>query len=117
MYRKHPTILSFGRDIDFVQTSCGAAMDRLVPATKVIEMKGDEFSARNAEIERKLLRGSKRSTTGYLPLLDDGAESPRQVLKMSGIPAILGYPTVRKCRPERCQKTETHDCDRRNASP
>jgi hypothetical protein len=77
VHGKHPPVLSFGRDIDFVQTSRGAAVDGLVGASKVIEMKGDEFAARNGEIERKLLRGGKRSTAGGLPRLDDGADSMR----------------------------------------
>ncbi|HEY8332913.1 MAG TPA: hypothetical protein VIQ05_03885 [Tardiphaga sp.] len=117
VHGKHPPVLSFGRDIDFVQTSRGAAVDGLVGASKVIEMKGHEFAAWNGEIERKLRRGSKRSTTGYLPPLDDGAESPRQVLEMSGIPTILGYPAVRKCWPEHSRQAEKRDCNRRSESP
>ncbi len=78
-------------------------------------MKGHEFSAGNVEIERKLLRGSNRSTTDCFPFLDDGAQSMRQILEMSRIPAILGYPAVRKRRPEHSRQTEKQDCNRRNA--
>jgi hypothetical protein len=35
---------------------------------------------------------------------------------MSGIPAVLGYPAVRKCRLKYSRQAEKGDCDRRNES-
>lgn len=56
VHGKHTAIMSFDRGINFVQASVRVAMDQATAATKIIEMKGDEFTARDRQMKRKLLR-------------------------------------------------------------
>lgn len=79
-------------------------------------MKGDEFSSGNGEIERELLRGCERSPAGGFPSLYNGTDFRWQIPEMGGIPAILGYPTVRKRGLRYSRQAEKRDCNRRNES-
>lgn len=77
-------------------------------------MKSDEFGSGNGEVKRKLLRGCNRSAASGFPSLYNCADAKRQIPEMSGIPAILGYPTMRMRRLKQSQHAEKRDCSRQN---
>jgi hypothetical protein len=112
MYRKDSTISSVNGDIYLVQTSCGVAMNRRVAAAEIIKVERDEFSSGNGEVKRKLLGGRQRSAAGGFPLLYIDADLGRQIAEMSGIPAILRYPAMRRRRLSHSRQTQKRDCNR-----
>ena len=90
MHGQHPAIASIGCEIHLMQASRGVAVHRFVAAAKIVKMQRDELRPGNGEIKRKLLGGRERPAAGGFPFLHAAAKSSRQILEMSGIPAILG---------------------------
>lgn len=116
VHGKHTAISPLHRVIYFVQAPIGFAKDRAGAATKIIEMKGDEFTAGNRKIERKLLSGGYRSSANALPFSYDSAKSRRQSLKMVRLPIVLRHSTERECGFEHSQQAKKCQRHRANSS-
>jgi hypothetical protein len=73
-----------------MQASRGDAVHRFVAAAKIVKVQRDELRPGNGKVKRKLLGGRERPAAGGVPFLHACANFRRQILEMSGIPAILG---------------------------